>query len=239
VKNPSESCVYLIGAAGSTVAKIGKSTDVQGRRGALQTGSPVKLEILATVPGDIDLEGALHAHFEPQRLHGEWFDFGEMDRVESFRQALASIGVTEVDEPAVAEVLDTQPMVVDPADYRTVACEVEPGVSAWEVAAWAHRKLHDIRSTLLPDATWRMAQVAVALVENAKTHGAAPIRFELTLTDTFTVAVTDAGQRVPKIRRNGTGSLASIVREYAPGWNVERNPDGSKTVTARVVTASS
>jgi hypothetical protein len=83
------SVVYLIGEANSSVAKIGTSVDASVRLAALQTGSPVRIHLLATAAGTTALENALHKRFSALCVHGEWFDFGQRDRVEAFRSAVA------------------------------------------------------------------------------------------------------------------------------------------------------
>lgn len=47
----------------------------------LQTGSPVKLEVLYETEGNMSTERILHTLFAPRRIHGEWFDFGDLDPV--------------------------------------------------------------------------------------------------------------------------------------------------------------
>jgi len=37
-------------------------------------GSPVKLELLASVPGYANEESGLHTRFQELRHHGEWFE---------------------------------------------------------------------------------------------------------------------------------------------------------------------
>lgn len=51
--------------------KIGKSTDIKTRKQAVQCGSEVELEVLATINDDIESE--LHKRFAEYREHGEWF----------------------------------------------------------------------------------------------------------------------------------------------------------------------
>lgn len=68
--------VYFIGTADGPV-KIGLTRDVRQRLESLQTGSPVKLEILAYCEGDRWLERQYHTFFATQRLHGEWFGRGD------------------------------------------------------------------------------------------------------------------------------------------------------------------
>lgn len=64
--------IYAIGR-GSWV-KIGFTRgDAVERVKTLQTSSPEPLEIIATFPGTMDDERALHARFERLRASGEWF----------------------------------------------------------------------------------------------------------------------------------------------------------------------
>jgi hypothetical protein len=65
--------VYFV--AGGAYVKIG-FTDARtpgDRLTAMQTGSPVKLKVLAFVPGGRTEEQKLHARFATERRHGEWF----------------------------------------------------------------------------------------------------------------------------------------------------------------------
>lgn len=66
--------VYFIGGTDTGDIKIGFSANPSDRRKALQTSSPVRLEILATLPGKIAVEGAYHKRFADHRLTGEWFE---------------------------------------------------------------------------------------------------------------------------------------------------------------------
>jgi hypothetical protein len=54
--------------------KIGVAECVDSRLEGLQTGSPVLLKVLATVPGGYAAERKLHRRFSATRLHGEWFE---------------------------------------------------------------------------------------------------------------------------------------------------------------------
>lgn len=83
--------VYLIGPADSSVAKIGRSTEVKNRLRSLQNSSPARLVLLWSTPGGKALENALHRHFAAIRMHGEWFDFASLDRVDSVTNAVASL----------------------------------------------------------------------------------------------------------------------------------------------------
>jgi hypothetical protein len=66
-------CVYFIEAAG--LVKIGYTQDLRMRMAGLQTGSPARLTLLATIPGDKSKEAELHIRFASDRKHGEWFEF--------------------------------------------------------------------------------------------------------------------------------------------------------------------
>ncbi|MFI8792665.1 GIY-YIG nuclease family protein [Streptomyces sp. NPDC055105] len=79
--------VYVIGQTGSPVVKIGVTKNLRSRLKGIQTGSPVRLEVLWSQPAGYELEAALHAHFSAKRLEGEWFDFGSSDPVEAVRVA--------------------------------------------------------------------------------------------------------------------------------------------------------
>jgi hypothetical protein len=68
--------IYVIGAfhAGRLLAvKVGFSLYPRDRLESLQTGSPLKLEVLTTRPGDRLAEVALHRAMQAWRLRGEWF----------------------------------------------------------------------------------------------------------------------------------------------------------------------
>lgn len=65
--------IYLIRSGDSDVVKIGFAFDVEKRLRELQTGSPEKLSIVATVPGDIKTEQMLHKNYASSHIRGEWF----------------------------------------------------------------------------------------------------------------------------------------------------------------------
>lgn len=65
--------LYFIGSRDGPV-KIGVTTNVPQRLESLQTGSHLKLEVLATTEGDTWLEREYHRFFAHCRLYGEWFD---------------------------------------------------------------------------------------------------------------------------------------------------------------------
>jgi hypothetical protein len=63
--------IYFI-RAGDFV-KIGFAREVTNRLPRLQTGSPVKLELLMAIQGKASLEKDFHRKFAKLRAHGEWF----------------------------------------------------------------------------------------------------------------------------------------------------------------------
>lgn len=69
---------YVIAADGSPLVKIGQAVDVAHRLMNLQSGSPVRLYVLATFEGRDGraLERQLHRELAHARKHGEWFDLG-------------------------------------------------------------------------------------------------------------------------------------------------------------------
>lgn len=78
LKNAKQPAIYLVGAAGTTMFKVGFSAgDVESRLTMLQVGSPAILFICGsfTVEGRAD-ERRLHELLAPYHTHGEWFDLG-------------------------------------------------------------------------------------------------------------------------------------------------------------------
>jgi hypothetical protein len=83
--------VYLIRETLSRLVKIGYSDNVTKRHKGLQTSNPNQLELLGHMPGDRDLEDALHERFKKRRVRGEWFDFGTLDPVKEVSRAIQQI----------------------------------------------------------------------------------------------------------------------------------------------------
>lgn len=65
------SSVYFAGSGGQV--KIGWSRKVSARLAQLQTGSPIPIKLLGTMPGGRAVERRLHQQFAHLRLAGEWF----------------------------------------------------------------------------------------------------------------------------------------------------------------------
>ncbi len=67
--------VYFIQASKTKHIKIGTTRgSAKERMASLQTGSPVKLKLLAEIDGDARTEAALHRLFAADRVRGEWFN---------------------------------------------------------------------------------------------------------------------------------------------------------------------
>jgi hypothetical protein len=71
--------VYFIGQLETNSCfriKIGVAKDITRRKGNLQTGNPLPLEIMGWINSDDDfqLEKSLHRHFSKHRIRGEWFE---------------------------------------------------------------------------------------------------------------------------------------------------------------------
>jgi T5orf172 domain len=67
------SYVYIIGESRDGPVKIGVSTNPKGRLSELQTGTPVKLKVLAKFRGDEEQEAFAHRLLGAHRINGEWF----------------------------------------------------------------------------------------------------------------------------------------------------------------------
>jgi hypothetical protein len=75
--------IYFVEACGLGFMKIGITAgeSVSERLGSIQTGCPVKVELVLSIPGDTATERAIHKHFHKQRSYGEWFSpSDELDR---------------------------------------------------------------------------------------------------------------------------------------------------------------
>jgi hypothetical protein len=106
--------VYFIQAKTGEI-KIGHAVNVAMRMRAIQSCSPCKLELIATVNGGIKEETAIHNHFSADRLHGEWFlpsrallEFADMEDDErnefaaSLRRKRHAARIATLQEPANA-----------------------------------------------------------------------------------------------------------------------------------------
>lgn len=81
--------VYAIVADGLGRIKIGKAANPEKRLRELQIGSPVKLSLTFKAGWHDSNEKLLHACFQEERLHGEWFR--QSPRIEEFLSGVRSI----------------------------------------------------------------------------------------------------------------------------------------------------
>jgi hypothetical protein len=92
---PDVALVYFVQQVGAVDApvKIGTTRTrlLRQRLGAIQNGSPVKLEIVAAMLGDRQREQQLHREFAEHRLHGEWFAMNPALRALLIEEASASL----------------------------------------------------------------------------------------------------------------------------------------------------
>lgn len=67
--------IYFIEIVGDTPVKIGHtSKPVNQRLSQLQVGNPKPMRVVATVDGDKEMEGYLHAMFAEAHIRGEWYE---------------------------------------------------------------------------------------------------------------------------------------------------------------------
>lgn len=85
---------YLVGAEGSPLVKIGYTGVAPLKRlASLQTGQPMTLSLLWSLP--VNIEGQLHKRFAAYRVRGEWFDLTPLgDAVEVVQAAADKISST-------------------------------------------------------------------------------------------------------------------------------------------------
>lgn len=90
--------IYFIQGVEGGPIKIGYSRNPSQRLAALQTTSPVPLEILFECPGDRRCEQILHAEFAEGRLYGEWFSEDTPDLAEFLEFLIAP----DLSDPEIA-----------------------------------------------------------------------------------------------------------------------------------------
>lgn len=81
--------VYVIGAPGASMVKIGRTRNLTRRLEAIQRMSPTPLSVLWAHAGGSELEAGLHRFFAEFRSHGEWFDFGDQDPIQAVEEAMS------------------------------------------------------------------------------------------------------------------------------------------------------
>lgn len=89
---PASGHTYLVGALGQSLVKIGRTTgEPRARLSAMQTGSPVPLLLLCTLPHP-RWEDVLHHHYAERRQQGEWFALELADVAAIMRWACQAAG---------------------------------------------------------------------------------------------------------------------------------------------------
>jgi len=86
----TQDVVYVIGWSEGGPMKVGITDKIDKRIAQLQTGNPYKLKVFHTVPCDTrsessEIESWTHARLGGFRLHGEWFDIGAIECINSIR----------------------------------------------------------------------------------------------------------------------------------------------------------
>ena len=65
--------IYFIKSISNGLIKIGYTTNINKRFNGLKTMSPVDIELIKVINGDIKKEKDIHEKFKNIRHHGEWF----------------------------------------------------------------------------------------------------------------------------------------------------------------------
>lgn len=65
--------VYFVQFGKTKQIKIGVASKMSSRLGGLRVGSPQKMTLLATIPGDFITEAEMHRKFRKYHIRGEWF----------------------------------------------------------------------------------------------------------------------------------------------------------------------
>src|SRR5688500_9104562 len=96
VRDVRQSCVYVVGvlADQTSVVKFCYTKALEERLRAIQTGSPVKLHVIASSFGAKREESAIHKHLAGDRLYGEWFTRSE--RAIRVIEAMQRNGIAEM-----------------------------------------------------------------------------------------------------------------------------------------------
>ncbi len=67
------SFIYFIRAKDNGLIKIGCTYDLKERFSQINNNSPVELELLGAINGNVEIEKRLHKRFGEYRIKGEWF----------------------------------------------------------------------------------------------------------------------------------------------------------------------
>lgn len=74
---PDGGVIYFVQAGPGGSIKIGTTSDLDRRLRELQTGNPVSLILLGTIPGSREEEHVVQSMFKHLQMEGEWFRPGE------------------------------------------------------------------------------------------------------------------------------------------------------------------
>lgn len=96
--------VYLLGSPWNTLVKIGCSRTPDVRFGTIATATPFPVKLLWVAPKGVDCESYLHRECKPFHVHGEWFDFKDIDPVEHVKALIVNEDRKRIERPALPEV---------------------------------------------------------------------------------------------------------------------------------------
>lgn len=98
--------IYFLKAGDSIKIGTTNSTFIRDRISALQTGNPIKIELLGVMLGGTSVERKLHEKFSKFRRSGEWFYYSDeiKEFIDSF--AVTSSGVIKEIEGKEEEMID-------------------------------------------------------------------------------------------------------------------------------------
>lgn len=91
--------VYFVQSGSRGPIKIGIATDVKKRLSSMQTGNPVPMTLMASVPGSIEIERGLHQRFNVGRIANEWFERDTPGLMETVEHVLRHGELPSVAEP--------------------------------------------------------------------------------------------------------------------------------------------
>lgn len=152
--------VYVVRPIGQRPVKIGTAKNVESRVAGLQTGSPHKLETLATIRTPAVPERTLHRHFGAYRISGEWFDFGDLDPVVTVCEGVAAIA--RGDAPVTRDDLDGRlgtDTDLRAFDHSQLACRPQYAQASKALDALAHELPDSMTRKQFLDTVREMAAV--------------------------------------------------------------------------------
>ncbi len=127
--------VYVIGPEAG-LQKIGIATDPRTRLAALQTASPARLKIHASVAVPFgaahDVERRAHHRLRAARASGEWFNVTSAEAVEAVRIAASTLPAMTDEAAALPLFAFSQEVSTQPLD----PCTHPPGVRAGLLRMW-------------------------------------------------------------------------------------------------------